>query len=107
MPTTACIQTRSHLHSWFGACRAVTTSDAAGAKRTRNPLRIVLVTCALSFVLAFVLPLSHADKAQPAQPRFLHLKIGPGIEPVPATYLAEGIDEATRRNASLILITMD
>ncbi len=101
------IRTRSHLHSWFGACRAVTTSDAAGAKRTRNPLRIVLVTCALSFVLAFVLPLSHADKAQPAQPAVLHLKIDSEIEPVLATYLAEGIDEATRRNASLILITMD
>jgi membrane-bound serine protease (ClpP class) len=41
----------------------------------------------------------------PAQ--ILELRIGDEIEPVMAEYVDNGIDEATRRHASLILITMD
>jgi membrane-bound serine protease (ClpP class) len=101
------IRTRPHLQNLFGARRAITTSGSPGAKRDRTLLRIALCAVALIFVLSLVLTSSHADKAQSVQQTVLHLKIDSEIEPILATYLDEGIDEAARRNASLILITMD
>jgi membrane-bound serine protease (ClpP class) len=69
--------------------------------------RAIVFVCALLSVLSFLPTPSHADKVQPTQQTVLHLKIDSEIEPILATYLDEGIDEAARRNASLILITMD
>ena len=83
------IRTRPHLQNWIGA------------------RRIVLCAAALIAVLLLVPSPSHADKALPAQQLVLHLKIDSEIEPILATYLDEGIDEAARRNASLVLISVD
>src|ERR1700753_441068 len=83
------IRTRSHPHSWVGA------------------RRIALFACALIAALFLVPSPSHADKAPPSPQTVLHLRIDSEIEPILATYLDEGIDEAARRNASLILITVD
>jgi|HubBroStandDraft_5_1064220.scaffolds.fasta_scaffold24343_1 membrane-bound serine protease (ClpP class) len=69
--------------------------------------RIIVLACALIASLSSVPFPSHADKSPSAQQTILHLKIDSEIEPILATYLDEGIDEAARRNASLILITMD
>ena len=81
-------RTRPHLQNCFG---------------TR---RLILFACALIAALSLAPSRSHADK--PSSPQsILHLKIDAEIEPILATYLDEGIDEAARRNASLILITMD
>jgi membrane-bound serine protease (ClpP class) len=81
-------RTRPHLQNCFG---------------TR---RLILFACALIAALSLIPSPSHADK--PSSPQsILHLKIDSEIEPILATYLDEGIDEAARRNASLILITMD
>ncbi len=44
---------------------------------------------------------------QAAQPLVMDLKLDGEVEPVLATYIDEGIAEAARRNASLVLITMD
>jgi membrane-bound serine protease (ClpP class) len=101
------IRTRPHLQNLFGARRAITTSGSPGAKRKLTLSRIALCAVALIFVLPFALSSSRADKALPAQQTVLHLKIDSEIEPILATYLDKGIDEASRRNASLILITMD
>ena len=79
----------SHLQNCFGA------------------RRLILFACALIAALSLIPSPSHADKSQSAQQTILHLKIDSEIEPILATYLDEGIDEAARRNASLILITMD
>jgi membrane-bound serine protease (ClpP class) len=83
------IRIRPHLQNCFGA------------------RRIIFYACALIAVLTFISSSSHADKSQPASQTVLHLKIDSEVEPILATYLDEGIDEAARRNASLILITMD
>src|SRR5580698_6981150 len=56
--------------------------------------RLILFACALIAALSLAPSRSHADK--PSSP-----------QPILSTYLDEGIDEAARRNASLILITMD
>jgi membrane-bound serine protease (ClpP class) len=79
----------SHLQNRFGA------------------RRIIVLAGALIALLSFFPFESRADKSQPTQQIILHLKIDSEIEPILATYLDEGIDEAARRNASLILITMD
>jgi membrane-bound serine protease (ClpP class) len=42
-----------------------------------------------------------------SQPQILELRVGDEIEPVMAEYVDNGIEEAARRKASLILITMD
>jgi hypothetical protein len=101
------IRTRPNLQNLFGARRDITTSGSPGAKRKFTLSRIALCAAALVFVLSFALSPSHADKSQSAQPTVLHLKIDSEIEPILSSYLDEGIDEAVRRNASLILITMD
>jgi membrane-bound serine protease (ClpP class) len=69
--------------------------------------RIIVFICALLSALSLLPSSSHADKTPPTSQTVLHLKIDAEIEPILATYLDEGIDEAARRNASLILITMD
>jgi membrane-bound serine protease (ClpP class) len=79
----------SHLQNWFGA------------------RSIIVFACALIAVLSFLSTSSHAGKPQQASQTVLRLKIDSEVEPILASYLDEGIDEAARRNASLILITMD
>ena len=50
---------------------------------------------------------SSSIEQQPAQPLVMDLKLDGEVEPVLATYIDEGLAEAARRNASLVLITMD
>src|SRR5258706_272484 len=51
-------------------------------------------------------PPASADE-QAANPVVLELKIEGEVEPILATYIDEGITDATNRHASLVLITMD
>ena len=44
---------------------------------------------------------------QHLQPLVMDLNLNGEVEPVLATYIAEGLAEAARRNASLVLISMD
>ena len=60
----------------------------------------------LALLLSSAAP-SSSNEQQPAQPLVMDLKLDGEVEPVLATYIDEGIAEAARRNASLILITMD
>jgi membrane-bound serine protease (ClpP class) len=83
------IRTRPHLQNFLGA------------------RFIIVFAFGLIAALSLLLSPSFADKATSTQQTVLHLKIDAEIEPILATYLDEGIDEAARRNASLILITMD
>jgi membrane-bound serine protease (ClpP class) len=77
-----------------------------------NPFRRITGAGIISgFALLALLYLSAAPSAsteqQPAQPLVMDLKLDGEVEPVLATYIDEGIAEAARRNASLVLITMD
>ncbi|HEY2459544.1 MAG TPA: nodulation protein NfeD [Candidatus Acidoferrum sp.] len=60
----------------------------------------VLIAGALFFPAAIA-----ADR--PASSLVLELRISGEVEPILATYIDEGIEDAANRNASLILITMD
>lgn len=48
-----------------------------------------------------------STEEQKAQPLVMDLNLDGEVEPVLATYIDEGIAEAARRNATLVLITMD
>jgi membrane-bound serine protease (ClpP class) len=64
------------------------------------------VAAALLFLLSRALPLGASDEHN-ARPLVMDLNLDGEIEPVLATYIDEGLAEAARRNASLVLITMD
>ena len=77
-----------------------------------NPFRRVTPVGIISGLALLALLLSSAAPSaitgqQPAQPLVMDLKLDGEVEPVLATYIDEGIAEAARRNASLVLITMD
>ena len=62
--------------------------------------------CAGLFVLAIGF-LRAATPSEQNSPLVLELKLDREVEPVLATYIDEGLAEAARRHASLVLITMD
>jgi membrane-bound serine protease (ClpP class) len=61
----------------------------------------------LAAAFASSLPSRGAVEQQPVSPVVLELKLQGVVEPILATYIDEGIADAERRNAALILITMD
>jgi len=64
------------------------------------------VIAALVFLLFSAVPLG-ANEEHAARPLVMDLSLDGEVEPVLATYVDEGLAEATRRNAALVLITMD
>jgi membrane-bound serine protease (ClpP class) len=69
------------------------------------PRRILITGLCVAAILS-VFPSASADE-HAANPVVLELKIDGEVEPILATYIAEGITDATNRHASLVLITMD
>src|SRR5947209_17937988 len=53
----------------------------------------------------FLLPAATAE--QPAAPLVLELTLHGEVEPILATYMSEGLADAAKRHAALVLITMD
>lgn len=72
---------------------------------------LAIATFVVALFVAFTLRAQETDakiSSAPAGPaQILELRIGDEIEPVMAEYIDNGIEEAARRHASLILITMD
>jgi membrane-bound serine protease (ClpP class) len=72
--------------------------------------RLSYVICSAVTVLVFLwlsaAPLGANDE-HAARPLVMDLSLDGEVEPVLATYVDEGLTEATRRNAALVLITMD
>jgi membrane-bound serine protease (ClpP class) len=62
--------------------------------------------CACAVALLFALPVVTAEEHRSA-PLVLELHLDREVEPVMATYIDEGLADAARRNAALVLITMD
>jgi membrane-bound serine protease (ClpP class) len=65
---------------------------------------LLAALCSLAFFSLF--PSASADE-HASGPVVLELKLDGEVEPVLATYIDEGIDDAAKRQASLVLITMD
>jgi membrane-bound serine protease (ClpP class) len=88
-----------------GSRRAVMISPASYARI----LLIAALTVALTgaYTLRAQGPAAKISPAPAGPAQILELRIGDEIEPVMAEYVDNGIDEAARIHASLILITMD
>ena len=61
----------------------------------------------LSVVILLRLPSVRADEHSAAGPFVLELGLDGEVEPILATYIDEGLADAERRHAALVLITMD
>jgi len=61
----------------------------------------------LSVVILLRLPSVRADEHSAAGPFVLELGLDGEVEPILATYIDEGLADAARRHAALVLITMD
>jgi membrane-bound serine protease (ClpP class) len=72
-------------------------------------LAIAMLAVALlgAFALRAQVPDAKISSASASPAQVVELRIGDEIEPVMAEYVDSGIEEAARRHASLILITMD
>jgi membrane-bound serine protease (ClpP class) len=77
----------------------------------RHVRLLSIVTAGAALLIAFSTraqaPGANSSKASPGRAQVVGLRIGDEIEPVMAEYIDTGIEEAARRHASLILITMD
>ena len=69
------------------------------------PLSAILCTLCIS-ALAFVFP-SAAAEEHASTSTVVELKLDGEVEPILATYIDEGLADAARRNATLVVITMD
>ena len=67
----------------------------------------ILLGIAAAFLVIFGLSASLRADQPATQPIVMDLTLDGEIEPVMATYIAEGLADAAHRNASLVLITMD
>jgi membrane-bound serine protease (ClpP class) len=79
------------------ACRFRRASAAAG---------FVIFSAMGAFAATLLPPLSGAE-VHGSNPLVLGLKLDGEVEPILATYIDEGLADAARRHASLVLITMD
>jgi membrane-bound serine protease (ClpP class) len=66
----------------------------------------ILVLAFFALSLPFIAPNSTASDST-APPLVLELKLDGEVEPILATYIDEGLADAARRHAALVLITMD
>jgi membrane-bound serine protease (ClpP class) len=71
-----------------------------------SPATIFFFSCALLVVASVSLGSSGADQRTNG-PLVLELKLDGEVEPILATYIDEGLQDAANRHASLVLVTMD
>jgi membrane-bound serine protease (ClpP class) len=78
------------------------------ALHARSRFFTVAVSFAVWSAAALSLPLPRATAEEtPSSPLVLELRIDGDVEPILAAYIDEGLADAARRNAALVLITMD
>jgi membrane-bound serine protease (ClpP class) len=73
----------------------------------RNPAKFCVSSVCLTLFVAGIGILRASTPDVPNTPLVLELKLDRVVEPVLATYIDEGLAEAARRQAALVLITMD
>ena len=83
-------------------------SARGSGRKNRLLARLFLVLgCAGLAALGLVSLVSTASAETQAGPLVLELKLDGAVEPILATYIDEGLADAAKRNAALVLITMD
>jgi membrane-bound serine protease (ClpP class) len=74
---------------------------------SRPAIRAFVFAIVAILTLALFLPAAGISDEQPTRPLVMDLNLNGEVEPVLATYIDEGLAEAARRNAVLVLISMD
>lgn len=83
----------------------MTTRTISGDRRARRAK--ISMFCAFTFFsILIMLPMATADQPS-AAPLVVELRLNGEVEPILATYISEGLADAARRHAALVLITMD
>ena len=77
------------------------------ALNSRPAIRAFVFAIVAILTLALFLPTASISDEQPTRPLVMGLNLNGEVEPVLATYIDEGLAEAARRNAVLVLISMD
>jgi len=85
-------------------CRLMVRYLDIGQPRSSATLLVLIALCACSIFLR--LPSVGADQRS-TEPVVLELQLDGVVDPILATYMDEGLEDAARRHASLVLITMD
>lgn len=75
-------------------------------KHTRSCASLFALVALCTCAIILHLPAVGADQ-HPAEPLVLELHLDGVVDPILATYIDEGLEDAARRQASLVLITMD
>jgi membrane-bound serine protease (ClpP class) len=83
--------------------------SARGSERKNRLLAMLFLVlcCAALAALGFISLVSTASAETQAGPLVLELKLDGAVEPILATYIDEGLEDAAKRKAALVLITMD
>src|SRR5438046_7533046 len=68
---------------------------------------VSVVSCVLFAVAGTLMLPSSSASEKTSGPAVLELKLDGEVEPILATYIDEGLQDAAQRHASLVLITMD
>jgi membrane-bound serine protease (ClpP class) len=76
-------------------------------KKCHATARVSIFASAAMWALVLLLPTASVSDENSTRPLVMDLNLDGEVEPVLATYIDEGLAEAARRNASLVLITMD
>ena len=71
------------------------------------PAAFSAICCVLTAAAGMLLLPSSSASEKTAGPSVLELKLDGEVEPILATYIDEGLQDAAQRHASLVLITMD
>jgi membrane-bound serine protease (ClpP class) len=83
-------------------------SARGSARKNRLSAMLFLVLCRAGLAaLGLVSLVSTASAETQAGPLVLELHLDGAVEPILATYIDEGLADAAKRNAALVLITMD
>jgi len=85
-------------------CRLIVRYLDIGQPRSSATLLVLIALCAC--VIFLRLPSAGADQRS-SEPVVLELNLDGVVDPILATYIDEGLEDAARRQASLVLITMD
>jgi membrane-bound serine protease (ClpP class) len=77
-----------------------------GLERAKSGAAFFVLCVLIAGTMILLLPTVGADE-HPAGPLVLDLNINGEVEPILATYIDEGLQDAAQRHAALVLITMD
>ncbi len=82
-------------------------SQASAPCRSLRAVAFFTATVLLGFAVSLAGPGPEKSAESPARPLVLEMRIDGLVDPILATYIDSGLEDAAKRQASLVLITMD